>query len=245
MCSAADPKLLAQRAETFLYSGGFAGPAATELLDAIGRHGSAAVFGGLLRDLSIHEPEEFASDIDLVVATSDWPRLRQDLMNFGGERTRYGGLRLQHGGWQFDVWSLRETWAFRKGLVRGSTFADLVHTTFFNWDAIVLDVTSRALHYPLSYFADLNARFLEINLEENANPIGNLARAIRFALAEHARWGPRMKAYVLRELSGQRESDVRQGPLRELWPEIERLRITERLSNDLRTRPTQPFGPLN
>lgn len=241
MGRATHPDLLAKRAYTFLHSEDFAGKAATGLLGVIGQFGQPAVFGGLLRDLCLHRPEEFSSDIDLVVATSSWPLLQRRLLSFDAERTRYDGVRLYHEGWQFDVWALDETWALKNSLVQGSSFQDLVRTTFFNWDAIAYEIGTSRLHFLPSYFEEINSRFLEVNLEENANPSGNLIRAIRFALDEHAHWGPRMKAYVLRGLSHFELPESDQAALDKLLPTKERLRLVQRLGNEVGARAEPPL----
>jgi hypothetical protein len=188
------------RAQEVLYSAAYAGDQVGRLLDATSRLGPVAVFGGLLRDLWTNLPTHFASDIDLVIDTKDLAGLGVVLRELGGKRNRYGGFRLNVGKWPVDIWGLHDTWAFREGIVQGGTFSDLTRTTFFNWDAIVLDLKDERLYCGTSYAEDIEARMLELNLEANANPAGNVIRTIEQYVVTGASLGPRLAEYVYRFL---------------------------------------------
>jgi hypothetical protein len=160
--------------------------------------GPIAVFGGMLRDLAASGPASFSSDIDLVISTTRRRELDSSLAAFSPKRTRYGGFRISTGGWTIDIWILEDTWAFRTGLVPNPSFQRLTQTTFFNWDAIVFELDTEQLWVSDDYFATLKNRILDINLEPNANPTGNVVRALRSLMFENVRLGPRLAKYIIR-----------------------------------------------
>jgi hypothetical protein len=69
--------------------------------------------------------------------------------------------------------------AFTKGFVEGRELADLLRTTFFNWDAALFELTDEQLIVSPSYFEELDARFLGINLRQTPNEFGAAVRALR------------------------------------------------------------------
>src|SRR6266852_4854476 len=87
------------------------------------------VFGGVLRDLVLYGPAKRPRDIDIVVDCSP-DDLRSWLSSFPFQETRFGGLRIHFRKWSFDIWPLRNTWAFAAGHME-ATFENLPKTTFF------------------------------------------------------------------------------------------------------------------
>ena len=76
----------------------------------------AVLFGGTLRSLLVSRVFESRfgrpRDVDVVIAgvpLSDLEDRFRDILN---RRTRFGGLQLRSGSWQFDMWPVSETWAF-------------------------------------------------------------------------------------------------------------------------------------
>jgi predicted nucleotidyltransferase len=178
-----------------IYEGKHAPAGIGGIVSALRALGPTAVFGGVLRDLCRGPVSKFSSDIDLVVL-ADREVFEKGVAPFRGTRTRYGGFRILEEEWTVDVWPLQDTWAFRHGHVRDRSFRGLIETTFFNWDALVLELESQNLYYGDSYFEQLESRLLEINLEPNANPPGNVGRTLRYLVDHSARLGPRLSRYV-------------------------------------------------
>lgn len=158
--------------------------------------GRVAIFGGMIRELVFHEPRRLSSDLDLVVDGISDRDLARTLNTVGFRKNRFGGYRAALGIWSVDIWRLEDTWALRKGYVKGSDLSDMVNTTFFNWDAVVYRLDRREICIREHYFEELERGLLEINLEPNPNPAGNIARAVRHLLTRHAIWGPRLAKYV-------------------------------------------------
>lgn len=243
--SVARVPLLRRRASQLLFSSRYAGDEVRDLLRRVGELGPVAAFGGVLRDLCLAPPSAFHSDLDLVVCSETASSLAGVLRNAGGKRNRYGGFRLSRGRWVLDVWALRDTWAIREGLVTEPSFAGLVNTTFFNWDAIVFELNTKQLYYGKRYYEDLESNLLEINLEPNANPAGNVIRALDFAMKRRARLGPLLAGYVHQFVSTQLTTPtVRRRPDYQSYfrqPAVNT--VLRQLRVHLRASPELPFTP--
>jgi hypothetical protein len=141
--------------------------------------GPIAIFGGLIRDLALGRSRDFSSDVDLVAKDMPGDVLARHLAPYAAARNSFGGFRVQLGRWIFDLWTFETTWAFANGFVQGRELADLLRTTFFNWDAALFELTKEELIVRPSYFAELDARLLAINLRETPNELGAAVRALR------------------------------------------------------------------
>jgi hypothetical protein len=157
-----------------------------------------ALFGGALRDLMSRGDAAEPRDLDLVVGSSDTRHVFEVL---GGEKVnRFGGQRVELTGRQIDVWPLSKTWAFRAlGTGKGG-FEDLARTTFLNVEAIAV-MLSRSAHWrPWAwddrFFRAFLDHLVEINLEENPNPLGCVARSLVSASRLRFALGPRLVAYI-------------------------------------------------
>jgi hypothetical protein len=177
LCPARSGSELKRRVETFLKSDD-RGVESRALIDHLGTIGQVGIFGGMLRDFARYGSESFASDVDLVV-DGDTDSLAALFAGSTAERNRFGGYRLNGRHVKFDVWTLKDTWAVKQGLVEASGLGDLTKTTFFDWDAAVYLPTERVLYCAADYFDRLDSGIVNINLEENPNPLGAIARTLR------------------------------------------------------------------
>ena len=150
--------------------------------------GEAAIFGGLLRDLSLDSSRTFTSDIDLVVETDDDRGLASKMEKYGAIKNSFGGFRLQFHKWKIDIWPLRKTWAIKEGLVKEESFEGLLKTTFFDWDAVVFNLTKSKILSIDNYLEKLTERVVDINLKENPNNIGIIVRALRLLEKRNAKF---------------------------------------------------------
>lgn len=148
--------------------------------------GGVYLFGGVLRDFALFGRSGFASDIDMVVEGS-WSHCVRYLDSLGAEKNKFGGYRIKVGGWPLDIWNAEETWAIRKGYVQYKGISSLTETVVLNWDAILMDWRNRRFIYRPRYFEDINARILDIVLEDNPNPLGMAVRVFRHLVAKDAR----------------------------------------------------------
>jgi len=148
--------------------------------------GDVYLFGGLLRDLAFLGSKGFSSDIDIVVE-GDWAKCTQYLEHLGAKKNKFGGYRLSIGGWPIDIWSARETWAIRHGLVKYNSIASLTETTVLNWDAILMNWRTGTFIFRKNYFEDLKSRVLDIVLKENPDPLGMAVRVFRHLCLKDAK----------------------------------------------------------
>ncbi len=170
------------------------------LLDQLQGLGEVVIFGGMLRDLSLLGNEGFDSDIDLVIDTDKEDELDALLRPYRPVQNKFGGYRLKLSRWPVDIWLLKSTWAFKKGHVEGDTFTDLCKTTFFDWDGIVYKVGDGSILTVEGYFDHINEGLLDINLENNPNPMGNIVKAFRYREKYGAGFSSRLAKYIYENL---------------------------------------------
>jgi len=192
---------LRKRVKHFLGSSAFGRQEVIGLFDSIAPYGSIALFGGMLRDLSIVGNKGFNSDIDVVVDSNNVEELGRVLESFSCSRNKFGGCRLSLSKWNVDIWLLETTWAFKLGHVHGGSFSDLCKTTFFDWDAIVYEVNSEKITAIDGYVERINSGVLDINLEINPNPIGNIVKAFRYQQKYDASFSNRLARYIVKYLN--------------------------------------------
>lgn len=162
--------------------------------------GRIAIIGGLVRDIARRGKVGFRSDIDLVIDASPG-RVAELAAELNATPNRFGGFSSSHPHWKVDFWSLPNTWAAAVGLVEVHSLADLVHTTFFDCDAICYEIGERRLHALPGYLGRLASRTIEVNLLPNPSVDGNLLRAVRRILLWGYRPGPILRAFISRELN--------------------------------------------
>ena len=167
-----------------------------EVLSQLAGLGRIAIIGGMLRDLSLFGNYRFKSDLDLVIDPVNAEKFRQFAKSIRANKNRYGGYSIPLKEWKIDVWVLQETWVLTNNHIGIDELEELPKATFFNCDAIVYDLSSRQLYCKIKYFENLCQRKLEINLENNPNPIGNSVRAFRYSIAKGFKWGPNLSEYV-------------------------------------------------
>ncbi len=171
------------------------------IFDKIRQKGwTAFLFGGALRDLIIHGPGKNPRDLDIVVSKMT-PELEEYLSEYLEKRTRFGGFQVCISRWDFDIWALGDTWAFRENHFPGKAFSDLPKTTFLDIQAVVAELIpkpgkSRKI-YSNGFFEAVLKKTIDINFEDNPFPklcvltALMTARKLNFAIA------PRLTEYIL------------------------------------------------
>lgn len=191
---------LKKKVSYFLSSSKFGRQEVTALLDQLQELGEVVIFGGMLRDLSLLGNDGFDSDIDLVIDTDNEDELDAFLQSWKPVQNKFGGYRLKLSRWEVDIWSLKSTWAFKKGYVEDGSFADLCKTTFFDWDGIVYNVGDGSILAVDGYLDHINTGLLDINLENNPNPMGNIVKAFRYREKYGAGFSSRLAKYIYENL---------------------------------------------
>lgn len=167
----------------------------------------AVLFGGTLRSLLVsrifHNKPGRPRDIDIVVSGMTIAQLEERFRGIVARRTRFGGLRLERGIWQFDVWPVGETWAFKHDHVAGAAdFSALPKTTTFNLEAVAVEAwpcagRPRALFSgDDQFFEGILSRTIELNREKNPFPELTVVRGLILARELNFKIGPRLTRYV-------------------------------------------------
>lgn len=158
-----------------------------------------AVIGGLVRDFAREGRNGFRSDVDLVIEApaTDVDALARALRAIPN---RFGGYGFRDGPWRIDFWALETTWAARHAGVRLTCLEDVLHCTFFDWDAAAYDLRARRVLCSDDYLERLRQGVLDINLRESPSPKGNLLRAIRRLALWRARPGPALRLFIEQQL---------------------------------------------
>jgi hypothetical protein len=158
----------------------------------------SVVFGGVLRDLVLYGPAKRPRDVDIVVDCFP-DDLATWLSEFPFQRTRFGGFRIQHRKWSFDIWSLKDTWAFKHGHM-AATFENLPKTTFFNIEAIAAQLNSpprrKRRLYSFGFTKAISSRILDINFEPNPFPQLCIIRGLLTAARHRLLVSPRLAEYM-------------------------------------------------
>jgi hypothetical protein len=181
--------------------------------------GKSVFFGGAVRSLlfsrllkgRLGRPR----DVDIVVNETTIDGLRERFGNLISRETRFGGLQLLRGPWQFDIWPLQQTWAFVKDNFENPTFANLPSTTFFNLEAVAIEVwptpgASRVIFSGEEQFFDgVLSRTLELNREENPFPTLCVIRALVLASGMDLAIGPKLAKYLAQHAGEISDGDLR------------------------------------
>lgn len=166
----------------------------------------AVLFGGTLRSLLVSRVFERRfgrpRDVDVVIAGVPLSDLEDRFSELLNRRTRFGGLQLRRGTWQFDVWPVSETWAFKQGHASPATFAQLPSTTTFNLEAIAVEAwpgegrSRMVFSGDDQFFEGILSRTIELNRSDSPFPDLTVVRALVMA-ADLRFWiGPRLAAYI-------------------------------------------------
>lgn len=209
------------------------------LLSAFERYGwTAFAFGGTPRGVFVRGPSYAPRDFDLVFEDSDFEAFAEYFASSVTRRTRFGGLHLQIHGIDVDAWSLRNTWAFREGLVADVSFESLPQTTFFNVDAIVVsmqDGPGGRKIYDGGFEDALRLRLLDINLEQNPFPALCVVRAFHLAKSYRLNFSPNLVRYITSWMDALSDDEMLDAQLTH-YGEVEFSRIQlSKLKNELRS----------
>jgi hypothetical protein len=159
-------------------------------------------FGGLPRDLIAYNRPRQPRDVDLVMEADEVETVLEKFEPSLIRRNRFGGLRLDIHGWAIDVWPASRTWAFQAGIVGGREVQDLPRTTFFNVEAIVVELAPRRTSrkrrvYEHGFFDALARRELDINLEDNPYPALCIVRAMVLSRRLRFSLSPKLVGYIV------------------------------------------------
>lgn len=195
----------------------FDSPAAIELsrfISHLSSLGEVLLFGGFIRDVALFSVKGFDSDIDVVVDCQK-EHLDSFFNLYDAQENKFGGYRLDIGGWSVDVWPLKDTWAFRESLVVFKDRTSLLDTTITNWDAVAYSFLDERLLMKPHYLAQLSSGELDLVLVENPNRLGALLRVLRAIHDKRAKiLMPGLLRYLKSELCAYTVDDIYQSQLK-------------------------------
>jgi len=166
----------------------------------------AVFFGGTLRSLLISRITKDVPgrprDIDIVLSVNSVNDVERQFQEWVSRKTRYGGIGLWRRGWQFDLWPVTETFAFKQTRCLEPGFEELPKTTFLNAEAIAIDVWTQPGKPRKIYSGDdqffhgVLTATLDVNQIDNPFPELSVLRAL--VMANHLRWkiAPRLAAFI-------------------------------------------------
>jgi hypothetical protein len=157
--------------------------------------GRVAIVGGMVRDFARRGRDGFSSDVDLVIEA-----LPEHVADFASsvnaKPDRFGGYSWVVGTWKIDFWALHSTWGYRQGYTQIENLEDVINCTFFDWDAVIYELSTRSIHCHGQYLNRLKSGRLDINLMETPSVYGNLLRAVRRILLWNLELGPRLAEFI-------------------------------------------------
>jgi hypothetical protein len=159
-----------------------------------------AIIGGLVRDIARKGAGGFRSDVDLVIEAPS-REVMAVARKLAAKPNRFGGFGYNHPNWKIDFWALESTWAATSGHVSVAQMSDLTDCTFFNFDAVLYDLTARAILCHDEYFNQLHRGELEVNLLPTPSVQGNLLRSVRRLLFWNVQARPRLTDFIVEHLS--------------------------------------------
>lgn len=208
--------------KSYLYSGKGGGKrkVLSDILKELAEHiPETVIFGGMPREFSLGNARGFSSDIDLVSLHDDL-ELEGLISKFLPVKNKFGGYRFSAGGWYFDLWSLKNTWAVKQGLVEASGFSDLLKTTFFDIDAVAFHISDKSLLCAELHRNAAERRVLGMNLKKNPQPAAMARRAINMALMNGLALSRELATFVSENIRESRDDVVVQAVVSSIRREL-------------------------
>lgn len=172
---------LKRRIDRFFSSGVQGRKQASVFLNGLAMDAHVYIFGGMLRDISLLGAKGFRSDIDVVFDGNRIQLLASlrlvGVINY--KENKFGGFRVRQGDFDFDIWCVEDTWAFKHDLVSQEGVESLLNTTLMNWDAILYHFNDKKFIARDGYLNDLSRGLIDLILEKNPNEAGALVRILR------------------------------------------------------------------
>lgn len=172
------------------------------IVEVIAALPDTVIFGGMIREFALGNARGFVSDIDLV-STASQADISIAVAKYQAVRNKFGGFRFVIEKQRFDVWSLSDTWAFKNGFAFGATFADLLTTSFFNVDAACYHVDRKELLCLPGYGGWIQERILDINLQQNPQPLSMARRALVLIQTRQLGVTRRLAEYIASHIGNQ------------------------------------------
>ena len=132
-----------------------------QLVNCLSNIGDIFVIGGAIRDILFKK--EKPRDIDLIIKTDC--DLDEYLTKYSEcRKNRFGGYKLNIDNIEFDIWSMKNHWAFKESIIKEDV-NNLKYSTFLNFDSLIYNINTLNIDYDI--FNDcMDKKELEITLPE-------------------------------------------------------------------------------
>ena len=166
-------------------------------LGVVNEFGESAIFGGMIRDFLIGSPKGFKGDIDIVVDSQSLDELFIVFQNYQILRNKFGGLRINLGSWEIDIWRLSDTWAFSNVPGISPILSNLPFTTFFELDSICYNLRSKKIVCTPTYFDHFKDKILDVTCPISSSDVYILKKGYRYIAGMSFDPTPEMKIRLI------------------------------------------------
>ncbi len=173
----------------------------------------SVICGGAVRELVLGR-KTLPRDLDVIIGCIDIENIMEAFDSFPHKRTRMGGITLCLDPWNIDIWPLNETWAIRNNRSRFKpTFQDYTKTTFLNIDAVAVQLYvkpgEKRRIYSSCFFDGIINHTIEVNLEDNPNPLGCIVKSLVLSKRYHFKIGPRLAHFIVTHMQENKINEVK------------------------------------
>lgn len=141
--------------------------------------GDLLFFGGSIRDICLFpDNPPLPRDFDIAIKFKDKSQFELITSKYNYKKNRFGGFKFKVADIEFDVWDLKNTWAFNNTNLQASE-ENLARSVYLNIDGIVYNFNKSKIYDEL-FRTSIKACKLDVNLEENPQVELNLLRALVF-----------------------------------------------------------------
>ena len=171
------------------------------LFEELTNCGDVYLIGGVLREYKDHQSFENLRDIDIVVDVKNETLWNDTFIKFGARRNRFGGRKVLFGSLPIDTWDVKQTWAYREGIVicnPDEYISRLSETVFLNIDGIIYD-WKRGIWYEEEYRKAMESKILDVVLESNPQIPLNIVRAFILQKRYDMSFSEKLKKIIIRE----------------------------------------------
>ncbi|MGI1811739.1 hypothetical protein [Priestia sp. TGN 0903] len=171
-------------------------PRAAKFVTELEKQGELLLFGGCVRDYIEHKFSIMPRDFDIIINNNSNIDLSYfNTKEYNLRKNKFGGYKFYIDGLKFDVWHIKNTWAFKESKVDFEDVNDLAKTVFLNIDALFYNLTTGYLFDEI-YENTIKQKVLDIVLQENPYPDLNITRAFKFKQKYNLKFSDELNLYL-------------------------------------------------
>lgn len=148
-------------------------------IEELKKVGDLLFFGGSIRDICLFpDSPPLPRDFDIAIKFKKKNEFELITSKYAFQKNRFGGYKFKIGEFDFDIWDLESTWAFKNTDLKASE-ENLAKSVYLNIDGIVYNFNKSKIYDELFRTSIIECK-LDVNLEENPQVELNLLRALVF-----------------------------------------------------------------